>query len=214
MAVLDNEVWVLHEQELWLVNGDTGKVIATHRTPTDSNITAIAAEAGFIYAVPYGWTDGRPISVIDGQTGKTIREIETAANRNSNTYMPCGITCTQGRLFVFHDFEIISQVDAQSGEILKTIRTPYAVDPMLTHTDKHFALLGSAEIDGERCQAILLIDPTSGELVAGIPMPWESDVNCLAYHDGAFYTIDSAFRDDDGQDHPASICRWTPVNAE
>ena len=110
LAALKGDLLVAQQTRLAFVDLKSG---ATRRTLVlPPSVIDLCTDGRLLYAVEYGWTAGKPIHVLDPETGKTVRTIVTEENRKNRSMGAKGIAWRDGRLYVLAGMRgILNEVD-------------------------------------------------------------------------------------------------------
>ena len=179
MASLGGDLFVGQGTALARLDAATGKAKAT--LPLPEGVADLASDGKSLWAVPYGWTCGQPILVLDPETGKTLRSVVTEENLKFKHYGAKGIAWHAGRLFVLEGMEgRIRELDPETGAIKATIQTP-------------LRWLGGLSSDGKNLvsatrEKVVRLDPATGAVTAETPVHYW--IRALETHDGALFAME------------------------
>ncbi len=115
-----NITWVA-QGKLFKIETKTGKVLAKYELP--KSVGDLCTDGEHLFAMTYGWTAGKPIYLIDPETGKTIREIVTEANKKTKSHGAKGIAYRDGHLYVLSGMVgKVYKLDPANGEIVGEVQ--------------------------------------------------------------------------------------------
>lgn len=156
MAFLNGDLWVGYMGQLYRLDATTGAVKQTFET--NPSMLDITTDGKLLYGVDSGWTAAKPIYVIDPATGKTVREIVTAANAKNKGYAAKGITWIAGKLYVLDGaYGRIHEIDPATGDITRSVDSKEHYVTGLSFDGTHFVV-------GSRT-AMILLDRETGAIV-------------------------------------------------
>jgi len=182
VAVLGGRLWTAQADKLYGINLKTGKVEQTIKMPRQ--VRGLSANRGMLFAVDYGWTAGKPIYVVDPGKGKVVREIITEANKKNKFMAASGICWADGKLLVLSRFNIIHEVDPESGVILSERKIPER-GWKLGFDGKH---LVTATHPNSKKGSMMFLDSESLSVVRRVPINY--GIAALAAHDGGLWVME------------------------
>ena len=135
VAYHDGMLYVAQDKKLYRVDPLTGKRSGSFTLPP--RVVDICSDGEFLYAVEYGWSSGRPIHIIDPNTGKALHQIVTEGNQGRKASSTMGITAHDGKLIVAANHGTLYIVEKETGDVLQSVRTPVKSIKAICHDGKH-----------------------------------------------------------------------------
>ncbi len=178
IAFLKGDMWVAYMGTLYQLDAATGAVKKNFEM--DGSILDITSDGKVLYGMESGWTAGKPIHVIDPATGKDLRQIVTAANKENKSYGAKGVTWLKGKLYVLEFYGKIFEVDPQTGVVGRTITTKERSVSGLDFDGEHFVF-------GSRTD-LILINPETGATVRKVPVNYP--LRFVKFWKGTYYTME------------------------
>ena len=163
LAVYGDDVFAAERGKIHRLDGKTGAVKQTIAVP--DSVIDLTTDGELIYAVETGWTAGKPIHVIDPETGRVVRAIVTTANLEKKVFGAKGIAWRDGKLWVLEGMKgRLHEIDPKSGEVTKTI-------------DAAATWLAGLAWDGERFvagsrEAVMFLNPRDGSVSLSVPVQY------------------------------------------
>ncbi|MCB9889753.1 MAG: hypothetical protein H6836_09275 [Planctomycetes bacterium] len=122
MTMSGGKLWIIQGKRIHRVDPHTGK------SEVDYAIAGlpcgVCSDGTSLFVLDYGWTMGKPIRVIDRDTGKVVREIVTEANKKNRYSAASGIAFAAGQLWVLSRSEHLSEIDPRTGTVLRDCKLP------------------------------------------------------------------------------------------
>jgi len=161
LTVYGDDLFVAERGKLHRIDGKTSAM--TRTIPAPESIRDLTTDGELIYAVESGWTAGKPIHVIDPETGRIVRGIVTKANLGNKAFGADGIAWREGRLWVLEGMSgRLSEVDAKTGEVLSTVSGEARWLSGLAFDGTHFVAGGR--------EGVVFLDPRSGNVSLRVPV--------------------------------------------
>lgn len=191
MEIVGDDLWILQGETLFrtsLATGERrGEWTMADLYPGEILINDLATDGERLYLLPYGWTAGDPILVVDPAGPVVERRIVTESNRGTGAHAAYGMTWLDGRLWILERGSLHA-VDPATGLVERTVRlaSPEAGGALAT-ADREIASAG----DGGIC----LLDPATGRTRGRIPANY--GLRAIAYRDGDYYVMEQPVYDHD-----------------
>lgn len=181
ITFLRDDMWVLQGHELYRFDTKSGDFKKARTFAEGRLIVDLCSDGNLLYAVDYGWSAGEPIGVVDPKTGWSVREIETAANKDKKVHSTRGIAYHAGKLYVLSGMSgVIHEVDPRSGAVTREITS---AEKWLSGLDFD----GENFVSGTRTHLVFL-DPQVAGVVKKVPVNYP--LRSVAVHKGAFYLLE------------------------
>jgi hypothetical protein len=174
IAALGEDLWVAQGERILRLDPATGKVRG--EIGAGGGVAGIAARGDSLWLLPFDWTAGGAIRVLDPSTGKTLCEVVTEGNRKNRHSGAKGIAWHGDRLFVLEGMEgRIRELDPATGAVRATLETKRTWLGGLASDGRHLLTAGGGKL--------LRIDPDSGAIARERPLNY--GVRCLGFREGA-----------------------------
>lgn len=156
ICVMGERAWVAQDTKLWPVDPVTGDRGKPH--VLEDRCVDLTTDGTRLFAVPYGWSKGDPIVVIDPKSGEVLRRIVTASNKKNRAHSTRGVAWDGSHLWVLSGMSgRVDRVDPTTGGITRTV-------------DLAGKRLAGMDFDGEHLicggpDAVTWFDPATGAVV-------------------------------------------------
>jgi Thioredoxin-like domain len=191
IAFVEGDMFVIQGGGLFRLDPASGKVKAQFGIPMQ--MRDLCTDGTLLYLLPWGWSKGDPILVVDPATGTTVTEIVTERNKAQKALSAMGIEWYLGELYVLADRGRIYIVDPATGRIRLSMDTKIASyglakvgDKLVTVNQKGFFFL-----------------TPGGQIVRTVPSNYP--LGSVAWKDGYFYVMESEVRGFDKQHNPVRV---------
>jgi len=155
LAAYGDDLFVAERGRIHRIDGKTGEAKSALAAP--ESIADLASDGELVFALEFGWTAGKPIHVIDPETGRIVREIVTKENRKKKGYGAKGIAWRDARLWVLEGMRgVIHEVHPETGDVLSSLQCKAKWLSGLAWNGRRFVAGGR--------EHVYLIDPASGEV--------------------------------------------------
>jgi hypothetical protein len=143
ISAFGDDLFVVQGGRARRIDRKTGKTKGSFEVP--ESVIDVTTDGKLLFALESGWTAGKPVHVLDPETGKVLRSVVTEANRANRSHGAKGIAWRDGRLWVLSGMSgVLSEVDPEDGRIVRTLKTGKTWLAGLAWDGKRF-LLGSRE---------------------------------------------------------------------
>lgn len=174
IAALGEDLWVVQGETLFRLDPATGKVRG--EIAAGGTVAGIAARGDDLWILPFDWTAGGAIRVVDPATGRTLREVVTEENRRNRHSGAKGIAWHGERLFVLEGMEgRIRELDPATGAVKATLETKRTWLGGLASDGTHLLTAGGGRL--------LRIDPATGAVARERPL--NHGIRCIGFREGA-----------------------------
>jgi len=180
LTVLDGVFWVAQGGRLYALS-ESGKPQREFALP--AAVRDLCTDGKLLFCMEYGWTAGKPVHVIDPQTGKVVRTIVTEKNLANRSMGATGIAWKDGKLYVLAGMRgKIHELDPRSGEVSRVLETGARWLAGLDFDGRRFVAGGR--------KALHFLDGTTGKETRRVKMNYPLRV--VAAHEGAYYLFEQA----------------------
>lgn len=206
LCVLDGRLWVSQDGLIRPVDPVTGEAGPPVRIPT--RCVDLATDGKHLFAVPYGWTKGDAIVVVDPESGKVVRQIVTEKNRSNRASGTKGATWHAQHLWLLSGMKgTVHVLDPSSGEVARTVQLEGKWLAGLHHDGRHLVCGGRT--------SVTWFDPETGKKVREVPVNYP--VRCIAAYEGKIFLMEQPVFGHDREHRRVRIWptrmlihRWTP----
>ena len=179
LAVLGDQAWVIQAGGLHRLDRATLK--ASRTLPIEGLFTDLCSDGKLLYALPYSWTSGDPILVIDPATGETLRSLPIPDDRKQRYSGAKGIAWRSGKLHVLEGMSgLLHEVDPATGKISRTLKLKVNALSGLAFDGRHLVTAGRSEV--------LWLDPGTGEIVRRLPVHYP--LRCVEAEGNLLYLME------------------------
>jgi hypothetical protein len=180
LTFLEESLFVAQGKKLFRLDAQTGKVAWSCDLPS-SSVRDLCTDGKVLYAMEYGWTAGKPIHVLDPDSGKAVRTIVTEANRANRAFGAAGIAWRKGRLNVLAGMRgIIHEVDPASGVVTRSLQCDVRWLAGLAFDGDHFVAGGR--------EALYLIDTETGKTAREVKTHYP--LRAIGHRKRAYYLME------------------------
>jgi hypothetical protein len=189
MSAFGDDLFLVQQGVLRRLDRKTGEVKAEFGVP--GSVIDLTTDGKVLYAVESGWTAGRPIHVLDPESGKVLRTIVTAANAKNRSHGAKGIAWDGETLWVLEGMSgHLNAVDLETGEVKRRISTGATWVSGLAYDGNRFVMGGR--------DAIVFADKRTGAVTSKTPSNYW--IRTVEAADGALYLMEQPIFDFD-KDH-------------
>ena len=174
LAFLAGRTYIAQQGKLTWLGADKAFAI-------EPSIIDLCTDGTKLYGIDYGWTAGRPIYVLDAETGAVVETIVTEANRQNRAMGAKGLAWCKGKLYALEGMRgVIHEVDPATGAVARRIQTDARWLAGLTFDGKAF-------VAGSR-DALYWFDPATGKTVRKVAVNYP--LRTVGFHEGSYFLME------------------------
>ncbi len=156
ITAIGDRLYLIQDGKLRVLDAKTGDELESFAAP-GRLVVALATDGKRLYAVPFGWSKGDPIQVVDPANGEVVREVVSEANAGKKAMATKGAVWVDGKLAILSSGRL-HRVDVASGEFEPPVHAGAGASTGLAFDGERFITLGRQREDLTRSE-IIILDP-------------------------------------------------------